>query len=601
MSNSAKTGNRTSSNASEEDIDFLLVDDAGALLLPTNPSPSSKQGQQCLNGSNSASASGSCQQLPQNQNMFSAHQVIAASKNISGGNNGGIGISPCYVAPNSTATMSFLPQHTQPYWQQTVAKQQEVVTMPYQQIMHNQLVQQTLQPFLFSSAAPNVGQQNPFQILSSSGQVPLSVPNSVNPTINSTGFAQLQQRFLPGTSVPSIQFPNVPLLGNPMQFPSFNALQQAHQTIAAASVNNSSQTRKRAAEEPVSSRPERRQMLSLQDTRASTPKEMNRNATEEPVAENSVCAVSISGSSMAFSSDKKLHQQQNSSSATSTITPSENATIPLPETSNLLTVNNTISNMSSQKTADINNLPPEEKKRHERNLREQQRSFKITQQINDLRSVLTESNIPFKPNKFSILMSVVEYIKHLQTRSIYLDTEHRKLIDTIRQTSEMVSSGRTPTSVTSANGSGQEVGESEGGGSEAAIGNDSDMLFVQGIDYKNIFYQCGIALGVAALDGRFIDCNSAFETVSGYTKDELTHQSLFHLMGNRVNDEVFRVLVKMLKEKTTPDDLKLAQHWSGVVPQKHQSNDLMLNITLARTADGSPKFFNCALSATPEP
>jgi hypothetical protein len=41
----------------------------------------------------------------------------------------------------------------------------------------------------------------------------------------------------------------------------------------------------------------------------------------------------------------------------------------------------------------------------------------------------------------SILVSVAEYIKQLQSRAIMLNAEHQRLIDTIRKTSGLVQSG----------------------------------------------------------------------------------------------------------------------------------------------------------------
>ena len=51
--------------------------------------------------------------------------------------------------------------------------------------------------------------------------------------------------------------------------------------------------------------------------------------------------------------------------------------------------------------AELEKMNPAERRRYERNLREQQRSYRISQQIKQLRDVLEESKIPFKPNKFS--------------------------------------------------------------------------------------------------------------------------------------------------------------------------------------------------------
>lgn len=238
-------------------------------------------------------------------------------------------------------------------------------------------------------------------------------------------------------------------------------------------------------------------------------------------------------------------------------------------------------------------MSAEEKRRYERNLREQQRSFKITQQIKELRDVLAESCIPFKPNKFSILMSVVDYVKQLQSRAIMLDAEHRKLIDTIRQTSELVKSGQTPLPDNTGSNDNQRAPD---------VGNDSEMLFVQGLEYQNVFNQCPAALGVAALDGRILACNDECAVVAGVSKGNLLRQSLFNLMNN--HEEVFRAMGEMLSKgmlghQTTKQDDEPAQpplYWSGVV--KQTSQNLFMNITLTRSSEGLPKFFNFALTAT---
>ena len=248
-------------------------------------------------------------------------------------------------------------------------------------------------------------------------------------------------------------------------------------------------------------------------------------------------------------------------------------------------------------------LPPVEKRRSERNLREQQRSHKISQQIKELRTVLSESNIPFKPNKFSILLSVVEYIKQLQVRSIFLDAEHRKLIDTIRQTANLVNSGRNPAADV------VEDRESDAPKPESArVGNDAEMLFVQGLDYKSIFAQCSAALGVAALDGRFIACNAEFEIVSGYTREELARHSLFNLLTNKDMEEVFMVMGQMLKGTDEASDVVKGDSgsgggeghssapktfWSGVVSQKHREGQVssLMSILLTPTTTCHHIFF----------
>lgn len=235
-------------------------------------------------------------------------------------------------------------------------------------------------------------------------------------------------------------------------------------------------------------------------------------------------------------------------------------------------------------------MTADEKRRYDRNIREQQRSFKISQQIKELRNVLAESSIPFKPNKFSILMRVVEYIKQLQSRAIMLDAEHRKLIDTIQQTSDMVNAGQTPDDSSSST-------QAE----NAPIGNDAELMLVQGLDYKSIFAQCSAGLGVAALDGRILACNEEFAAISGFTKEDMLRQSVFNLMQN--HEVVFRAMGEMLSNSSTPEENDKngippapPLYWSGAVNQENQN--LFMNITLTKSKDGLPKFFNCALTAT---
>jgi PAS domain-containing protein len=212
---------------------------------------------------------------------------------------------------------------------------------------------------------------------------------------------------------------------------------------------------------------------------------------------------------------------------------------------------------------DMESMTPAERRRYERNLREQQRSYRISQQIKELREVLSESNVPFKPNKYSILMSVVEYIKQLQARAIMLDAEHQKLITTIRQTNELVNAGNTPTSADDT-----ELTNSSDSGS------DSEMLFVQGLDYRSVFEQSPASLGIAALDGRILECNPEFQTLLGFPRDDLLKQSLFNLVRN--HQDIFRAMAEMLKSAEEPPangatSASNSRFWSGPVVSKRDS------------------------------
>lgn len=180
------------------------------------------------------------------------------------------------------------------------------------------------------------------------------------------------------------------------------------------------------------------------------------------------------------------------------------------------------------------------KRRHDRNLREQRRSQKITNQIDQLREVLAAASVRFKPDKYSTLVSVVDYVRQLQGRSTMLDTEHKKLLDTITKTNELVNepylanSGASSSSSTGRMGSvgsnstkpdsalsGGNASGVAGGGSGSDIYHDDELVFVNTIDYKRIFSKCGMALAVASIDGRLMDCNHEFVELTGYQREEL--------------------------------------------------------------------------------
>jgi hypothetical protein len=243
---------------------------------------------------------------------------------------------------------------------------------------------------------------------------------------------------------------------------------------------------------------------------------------------------------------------------------------------------------------------------------------------------LTDAGVPCKPDKNSTLISVANYIQQLQNRSNFLDGEHKKLLDTIARTNEMVNNQYYQATADGSSSVATPV-ISNDLLSDAHVNNgpleDENVVFVQGLDYKSVFKRCGIALAVASIDGRFIDCNSEFVALSGYSRKELLpgeelsktevqsnavpsttprNLSLFNLLNREDMEKVFTAMSGMLRrpvmrEPAANEDQSSTQldHWSGSVHQNREENELQLrmNITLVRTPGGRPKFFNCSLTA----
>lgn len=198
------------------------------------------------------------------------------------------------------------------------------------------------------------------------------------------------------------------------------------------------------------------------------------------------------------------------------IVPYSNASV-LPAATNKKTLNSTFSKKRSlDPTAVSEDEDDKSKRRHGRNLREQQRSQKITEQIDHLREVLASANIEFKPDKYSTLVTVADYIKQLQAKSAALDADHKKLISTISKTNELANGQYIPAST-----SGQDVPGGFDLGKGSTSNDDFDGVFVPNIDYRSVFGHCGMPLAVASIDGLLLDCNAEFLKVAGYSREEL--------------------------------------------------------------------------------
>lgn len=263
------------------------------------------------------------------------------------------------------------------------------------------------------------------------------------------------------------------------------------------------------------------------------------------------------------------------------------------------------------------------KRRQGRNLREQQRSQKITQQIDHLREVLASANITFKPDKYSTLVTVAEYIKQLQAKSAALDSEHEKLLSTISKTNEIVNDRYLPASTT---------GENPPGGANLADascnGNESsEAALVPNIDYRSVFKSCGVPLAVASIDGRFLDCNLEFLKVTGYAKEELLpchhlssipeevtsasvpkadankNLSLFNLLHRDHMEAVFLAMSEMLKRPPRNNGTKPLPGedcWAGYVYlTRLPETKMRMNVSLVRGNQGGAKFFDCSLLPVP--
>jgi PAS domain-containing protein len=230
------------------------------------------------------------------------------------------------------------------------------------------------------------------------------------------------------------------------------------------------------------------------------------------------------------------------------------------------------SNMAVPAGQQRNNL-----RRQERNMREQQRSQRINQQIKELRSLLSENKVPFKPTKHSILTCVVEYVRYLQTQVAQLDNEQQLLTNAIQQATIHA------TSATEAAPYDQKKEQ------HAAALSSSSSSKLSEVDYRSVFHQCSAALAVVTLDGRFIECNSEFESMSGYTREELTGNNftIFNLINSTEMASLFFALGQMLSlsssnhvNKNDKQEDASPTYWCGNVTTPRRGPDVILQMSI---------------------
>lgn len=240
-----------------------------------------------------------------------------------------------------------------------------------------------------------------------------------------------------------------------------------------------------------------------------------------------------------------------------------------------------------------------EKRRRGRNQREQERSQQISKQISGLKKVLTQASVPFKPDKFSTLVSVHDYIKTLQERTALLDEEQRKLVETITRADEIVNksqhghqvvqsnanaasnnnSASAPEPLPQHSANGHAVIPSRNSNSNRSLKNpdeDEILVFVRGLDYKSVFSKVRISLCVTSIDGQLLDCNDEFVRVCSLERGVLVAaglrkpdeenceemagagkqpMSLFTLMAREDMQKVFEAMSGMLKTAAEANEI----------------------------------------------
>jgi PAS domain-containing protein len=262
-----------------------------------------------------------------------------------------------------------------------------------------------------------------------------------------------------------------------------------------------------------------------------------------------------------------------------------------------------------------------DKRREERNAREKERSLRISQQINELRGLLSNGGVVVpKGTKSSVLTEAANYIRMLQQHQYRSEIDRQQLV----QQMQLIGSGAhgvqaaaTIRHVAAQNGVWslgnfggvppksamtfyQPNASEESSSSTASVDQNNDAvaalgaLKMEGPDYRFVFNSCGFAMAIASMGGAFLDCNHLFSQLTQYTKQELCSQTIFNLTERQDLQRAFDEISQLISSPVSETDAK------PVVLKCSLKNrgDLGLSVSLVRGEDGIAKCFCVALIKT---
>jgi len=260
--------------------------------------------------------------------------------------------------------------------------------------------------------------------------------------------------------------------------------------------------------------------------------------------------------------------------------------------------------------------PLSNERREERNLREKERSLKITQQIHELRNLLSMGGVIVpKGTKSTILSEVGNYIRLLQQQQYRSEMDKAQLVQEVQRIGNGAIGDKAAYAIRHAaaqNGVSSMANLPEGQTptadpqpSAAGIsGALADTLRDQ--EYRCVFDSCSVGMAIATMGGSFIDCNLAFTELSSYTKPELKAMTIFNITSRDDLQGAFDMMSHLITPPTGGLDADGNSTEDSRPPApvilrsaiRHRS-DLGLSVSLIRGEDGIARFFNVTLVKLP--
>eukprot|EP00536_Pseudo-nitzschia_multiseries_P018219 jgi/Psemu1/228145/e_gw1.2260.6.1 len=261
----------------------------------------------------------------------------------------------------------------------------------------------------------------------------------------------------------------------------------------------------------------------------------------------------------------------------------------------------------------------DDSKREERNAREKERSFRISKQINELRTLLSSGGVIVpKGTKSSVLTEAANYIRMLQQHQYRSEIDRHQLVQQVQrigggalgqQAAQAVRHAAAQNGVWSLGNFGgvppksammyhqPSAGAPRADGTQGStVSNGPLPNAIEESDYRHVFNSCTIGMAIASMGGAFIDCNKVFCQIANYTKQEICSMTVFNLTARSDLQPAFDLISQMLSAPLDPSVTNTSCVLRGAL--KHRT-DVGLSVKLIKGSDGVAKCFCVTLINNP--
>jgi len=273
-------------------------------------------------------------------------------------------------------------------------------------------------------------------------------------------------------------------------------------------------------------------------------------------------------------------------------------------------------------------IPPS-LKRKERNAREKDRSLRISQEIDQLRALLSSGGVvAIKPTKSAVLTEAAKHIATLQSNLGNIEKEKQQLL---RQ-AQMIASGALGPQAAAAIHQDQsrilhlppytkplqempsqhpqyirKISSSSSGPTQEKEKINSSRI--NDDDFPQIFESASVAMAIASMGGVFVECNKLFRRIFQCTKQDLCSMTIFNMLAKKDLQSAFDRISSMISPPQVHQENECSSlHYGQSKKSKSQPLllgamknrlDIAVSVTLIWADNGVPRCFLVALLKEP--